>query len=336
MKIMPLSFSQPLIFTPIFKGKIWGGYGLQAKLHKNIPSDIPIGESWEISGWGDNQTSVASGEHAGKKLGELFSGEPRRLAGACASGRNSFPLLFKFIDAARNLSVQVHPNQEQARTHGWGESGKTECWYIVDALPGAQIIVGFRRDVTRNEVAEAVKNGTLESLLNYIPVKAGDVLFIPAGTVHAILGGTLIYEVQEESDTTLRLYDWNRADQHGNKRELHVDSALEITHFGSDGIHKPEPVILEQTARYSYSSRCRCSNFALEEIDFIQPGTAPLPALDSFRAVSVIAGEAQIGCGESRTSLSTGDSALIPAQIAECGILGGRGTKVLVTTVPEM
>lgn len=333
---MPLSFSQPLIFTPLFKKKIWGGSGLQARLNKKLPADIPVGESWEISGWGDNQTIVATGEHTGKKLGELFTDEPRKLAGACAEGRSSFPLLFKFIDAARSLSVQVHPNQEQARSHGWGESGKTECWYIVDARPGAQIIVGFRRDVTRDEVDRAVKRGTLESLLNYIQIKAGDVLFIPAGTVHAILGGTLIYEVQEESDTTLRLYDWNRCNRDGKKRELHVKSALEIAKLGSDGIHKPDPVIIEETALYSYSSRCRCSNFALEEISFCAAGTLLLPPIDSFRAVSVIAEEAEVACPESRTVLNKGDSVLVPAQIRDCRISGRAGGKVLITTVPDI
>ncbi len=332
---MHQSFSNPLRFTPILMEKIWGGQALKDVLQKKAPFEAKIGESWEISGWGDNQTVVSEGDFAGMSLGELFSRDPSGLAGASATGRKNFPLLFKFIDAASNLSVQVHPNKEQARIHNWGESGKTECWYVADAREGAEIIVGFKRPVSRAEVENAVKTGTLEQLLNYIPVFPGDVLFIPAGTVHAILEGALIYEVQEESDTTLRLYDWNRRAPDGSFRELHLPKALDILDYAGVGIHKPVPVLLRKTDEYRYESRCRCSNFALEQISFTADANVALESKNSFQVLSVIEGLLDLVCSEqSATRLSKGDSVLVPATVQNVSVIGFAGSTVLVTYVP--
>ncbi len=273
-------FPSPLRFEPIFKEKIWGGSALREKLNKAAPAGRPIGESWEVSGWGDSQTVVSAGEYMGLTLGELFALSPSDLVGkraGAAESKGSFPLLFKFIDANENLSIQVHPNREQARSRGWGKRGKTEAWYVVDAAPTAKIAIGFNRnDVTREEVAEAADAGRLESLLNFVPARRGDTFFIPAGTVHAILDGILIYEVQEESNTTLRLYDWNRKCPAGNLRELHITDALDIINYNEDRPLKPEPVAVYKTETFIYETLCDNNKFLLSRCGFLKSGEAPL------------------------------------------------------------
>ena len=302
------------------------------KLGKNIPADRPIGESWEISAWGDNQTKVSTGEFAGTALGELFNRDPSGLVGKAGRNQKGFPLLFKFIDAQENLSIQVHPSGQQARAHGWGNRGKTECWYVVDACEGAQIAAGFNRNnVTQTEAEQAIKMGSFESLVNFMPVKAGDVFFIPAGTVHALLKGVLIYEVQEESDTTLRLYDWNRKTPEGEIRELHIDKALEIINFTENRPLKPTPIMLEQTAKYTYESRCDNPKFFLGEYKFTGQTVAALDSVDGFRVISVIAGSASLTAGNSSVILDKGQTVLVPALLSDVKLEGEAGTNVLVT-----
>jgi mannose-6-phosphate isomerase len=326
-------FNAPLLFTPIFKEKIWGGSALREKLGKDAPADRPIGESWELSGWGDSQTRVSSGEHAGLTLGELFTCDQTGLVGTSEQCKNSFPLLFKFIDAQENLSIQVHPTGTQSRARGWGERGKTEAWYIVDAAPDARIALGFNRGgITSEEAEAAVKNGNFESLLNIVPAKRGDTFFIPAGTVHAILGGVLIYEIQEESNTTLRLYDWNRVYPRGFPRELHISDALGIIKFNECRPLKPEPVLIENNDSYIYESLCNNSKFILSRYRFLKTGSAALSTIDGFRVISVTAGNVTACAGENCVQLDLGKTVLIPSLLEDIKISGEAGTDVLVTT----
>ncbi|MDR0307125.1 MAG: class I mannose-6-phosphate isomerase [Chitinispirillales bacterium] len=323
------TFSTPLQFEPIFKEKIWGGRALAEKLGKNIPAGHSIGESWEISAWGNNQTKVCTGKFTGITLGELFSRDP---AGLTGHNQKGFPLLFKFIDARENLSIQVHPSAEQSQAHGWGERGKTECWYVVDALKGAQIAAGFNRgNVTPSEASLAVRTGNFGSLVNLIPVKAGDVFFIPPGTVHALLKGVLIYEVQEESDTTLRLYDWNRKTPEGALRELHIDKALEIINFTENIPLKPAPVLLERSENYTYESRCDNPKFFLGQYRFAGSATADLKVIDGFRVISVIEGSASVTAENYSVSLGRGQTILVPAKLNGVKLEGEAGANVLVT-----
>jgi mannose-6-phosphate isomerase len=325
-------FSAPLLFTPIFKEKIWGGSALREKLRKNAPADRPIGESWELSGWGDSQTRVSSGEHAGLTLGELFTCDQAGLIGTSEQCKNSFPLLFKFIDAKENLSIQVHPTGTQSRARGWGERGKTEVWYIVDAAPDARIALGFNRDgITSEEAETAVKNGDFESLLNIIPAKSGDTFFIPAGTVHAILGGVLVYEIQEESNTTLRLYDWNRVCPRGFPRELHISDALGIIKFDECRPLKPEPILIEKNDFYIFESLCNNSKFILSRYRFSKTGSASLGTTDGFRVISVTAGSAAVCAGGNCMPLDLGKTVLVPSLLEDTKISGETGTDVLVT-----
>jgi mannose-6-phosphate isomerase len=326
-------FPSPIRFEPIFKEKIWGGFALREKLCKAAPEGRHVGESWEVSGWGDSQTVVSAGDYADLTLGELFALSPEGLVGAEAARKMSFPLLFKFIDAQHNLSIQVHPNAEQSRSRGWGERGKTEAWYVVDAAPGAQIALGFNRPgISHEEAASAVANGTFEALMNLVPAVRGDAFFIPAGTVHAILGGVLIYEVQEESNTTLRLYDWNRMGPTGNLRELHIGDALDIIKFDECRPLKPAPVPLIDNGVFLYESLCSSSKFLLCRYRFSKKGKAALPVIDGFRVMSATAGSAEVSAGDSCVSLGLGQTVLIPAGLDDVRIYGDCGTDVLVTT----
>jgi len=327
-------FTSPLLFEPIFKEKIWGGSALREKLDKNAPANLTIGESWEISGWGDSQTEVSSGEFAGATLGELFTRDPEGLVGSSIGVRNkkSFPLLFKFIDAQENLSIQVHPNSRQARAHGWGERGKTEAWYVVDAAEGAQIAIGFNRnDITEEEAAAAVNGGYFHTLLNFVPAKRGDTFFVPAGTVHAILGGLLIYEIQEESDTTLRLYDWNREPSKGVSRELHIEKSLDIINFTENRPLKPEPILIEKNESYEYELLCHNSKFVLSRYSFTKSGNIALDPIDTFRVITVIDGSAAVCIEKKCISINKGQTILIPSQLRDVTLVGEAQTCVLET-----
>jgi mannose-6-phosphate isomerase len=329
-------FPAPLRFEPIFKEKIWGGSALREKLNKAAPAGRPIGESWEISGWGDSQTVVSSGEYMGLTLGELFAISPVDLVGersAAVKGKGSFPLLFKFIDANEKLSIQVHPNREQARSRGWGHRGKTEAWYVVDAAPDAKIAIGFNRGgVTREEVAEAASAGSLESLLNFVPARPGDAFFIPAGTVHAILDSILIYEVQEESNTTLRLYDWNRKCPAGNLRELHIADAVAIINYNEDRALKPEPVAVYKTETFVYETLCDNNKFLLSRCGFLKSGEAPLRTINGFRVISVTSGLIEVHAGDHKVQMGLGQTVLLPSGLERVRIVGMAGSEALITT----
>lgn len=304
---------------------------MREKLGKDAPAGRPIGESWEISGWGNSQTVVSAGEYKGLTLGELYALGPNDLVGA--AGKGSFPLLFKFIDARENLSIQVHPNSEQARARGWGERGKTEAWYIVDAAEGAQIAIGFNRGgITRAEAAEAAAAGRFESLLNFIPARRGDAFFIPAGTVHAILGGVLVYEVQEESDSTLRLYDWNRRCPAGSLRKLHIADALDIINYGETDTIKPEPAVIDKGDAFVREALCDSSKFTLCRYRFSKSGEAALAEIDGFGVVSVTDGLMSVRTGARRAPLALGQTILLPPMLKDTFIEGVAGSEALVTT----
>lgn len=222
----------PLLFQPIFKERIWGGSKLSELLNKKLPGNH-IGESWELSAVDENVSKVANGALKGKTLLELIESYPEDLLGSEAYKRfvNTFPLLFKFLDAQEDLSIQVHPNDIMAKKHHGG-LGKTEMWYVLDAEPGAELIVGFKNETTTEEYLHALEHGSIVSLLQSYSVQRGDVFFLETGTVHAIGKGTVIAEIQQTSDLTYRIFDYNRKDANGQQRELHTDLAMEAIYFG--------------------------------------------------------------------------------------------------------
>jgi mannose-6-phosphate isomerase len=219
----------PLKLVPVFKQRIWGGRKLEEVFGKTLPPGEKIGESWEIADLPEGQSTIARGPLAGQTLSDVVRQHAQELAGT-RDFPERFPLLVKFLDAQDVLSVQVHPNAETCRRMGKGDP-KTECWYIIQAEPGAVIYKGLKQEVTKEQFAKGIKDGTAADLLAVVPVKAGECHFIPAGTVHSLGAGLLIAEVQTPSDTTYRVFDWNRVDDAGKSRPLHIAEALESIHF---------------------------------------------------------------------------------------------------------
>ena len=221
----------PLSFEPIFKERIWGGTKLQSELNKPIPGDL-IGESWEISTVKDNVSCISNDVYQGIQLDELIKKFPKQILGNQVFKRFGFefPLLFKFLDAKQDLSIQVHPNDEIAKSKHQS-FGKTEMWYVLQADQKSELIIGFKQKSTAKEYLQNLENKNLLSILDSRKVAKGDVFFLETGTVHAIGAGTLIAEIQQTSDITYRIYDFERKDIHGIERELHLDLALDAINF---------------------------------------------------------------------------------------------------------
>ncbi len=223
----------PLLFEPVLKDYIWGGRTLE-KLGRSLPPQGPIAESWEIAGHENGTTMVTNGRFAGLSLAELHAQLGLALIGsrsAWAQERGKFPLLIKLLDASRPLSVQVHPKDDYALAHEGNELGKTEMWVVLDADPGAELILGVRKGTTREAFRAAIAAGELAPYMHRLPVKAGDHICVPAGTLHAIMGGILIAEILQNSDTTYRVYDWNRLGADGRPRPLHIEQSLDVINF---------------------------------------------------------------------------------------------------------
>ncbi|MFA5424718.1 MAG: type I phosphomannose isomerase catalytic subunit [Phycisphaerae bacterium] len=221
--------SYPLKFRPIYKQRIWGGSKLTEFFGRELPAGEKIGESWELADLPDDKSVITNGSLAGMNIHEAIQKYPKEIMGR-EKFEGGFPLLIKILDAEDLLSVQVHPDEATVKRTGKGDP-KTECWYIIKAEPGAVIYKGVKRGVTKEQFSEAIKNGTVAELLNKIQVHPGECHFLPAGTAHAIGAGLLIAEIQLPSDTTYRVFDWNRTDEHGRSRQLHIDDALESIHF---------------------------------------------------------------------------------------------------------
>ncbi len=233
----------PMTFTPVLKDYIWGGRHLEA-LGRELPPGI-IAESWEIAAHEDGTAVVNNGRFAGKLLTEVQAELGLALIGkkcAWAQERGKFPLLIKLLDANRPLSVQVHPNDEYALAHEGNELGKTEMWVVLHAEPGAELILGVTKGTTPELFREGIENGRLEPYLHHLKVKKGDHICVPAGSLHAIMSGLLIAEIQQNSNTTYRVYDWNRVGADGQPRPLHIDKALDVINF-----NQVEPALTEAT-----------------------------------------------------------------------------------------
>lgn len=227
----------PLKTVPIFKQRIWGGRALERVFHKDLPAGEKIGESWELADLPHDKSAIQNGPWAGQTLASVAERFPEDIVGT-KSLRRPFPLLVKLLDARDVLSVQVHPDPETCRRMGRGEP-KTECWYVIDAEPGAVIYKGLRKGVTKEQFSRAIEAGTTAELLEKVPVAVGECHFLPAGTAHTIGAGLLIAEIQIPSDTTYRVFDWNRVDDTGRPRQLHIEEALESIHFDIAGEDLP-------------------------------------------------------------------------------------------------
>jgi len=237
----------PLTFEPILKERIWGGTKLKTYLNKPISSEI-TGESWEISTVPNDVSVVSNGDLKGKNINELIALAPNEFLGRSVVERfgNQFPLLFKFIDAKEDLSIQLHPNDELAKKRH-NSFGKTEMWYVMQADENSRLVVGFKEDSNREEYLNHLENKSIVSLLNEMPVKKGDVFFLETGTIHAIGAGVVIAEIQQTSDITYRIYDWDRVDANGKSRELHTELALDAINYNKTASKIEYPTLENQS-----------------------------------------------------------------------------------------
>lgn len=312
----------PLKFKPVYKDYLWGGRELE-KFGKKLPEGITA-ESWEISSHPDGEGIVSNGEYKDISLTELVKKLGRSLIGNSLSDKdlNKFPLLIKLIDANDRLSVQVHPEDEYARVHENGEYGKNEMWYIVSAKPGARIVYGVKDGVTKEKFAEAVKEDKIDSCLNYMDVFAGDTVNIPAGLIHAIGAGILIAEIQQNSNTTYRVFDYNRTDKNGNKRPLHIEKALEVIDFNNcntKGKLKGFKVKLGENSTKTYL--VANEYFSVEKYS-LNGNVNEIADGSKFFTYTCLEGEGEICYADKIEKLSKGQSVLIPASLGSYSLSG--------------
>lgn len=313
----------PLKFDPIIIPKIWGG----SKLHKVLgKSDVEqAGESWELSGIEGSLSVIANGEFKGQTIKHLIETEGKSVLGEKILNRfgAEFPLLIKFIDAADDLSVQVHPDDEMAgKKHN--KFGKTEMWYVVDADNGAVLNCGFNVNTDRNELRKAIDENKLLDILNFVSVNKGDTFFIPAGTVHAIGKGMLIAEIQQTSDVTYRLFDFNRKDADGNYRELHIEDSLDAINYQSANNQKIVPSLTAET-EVLVSSRYFKTNL----INISSTLKRDIGSLDSFVIYICVDGVAEISYNGLLIELKKGEVVLMPAECKQYTLSSDANAKLL-------
>jgi mannose-6-phosphate isomerase len=309
----------PLQFEPILKERIWGGEKLKTVLHKPITSKI-TGESWELSTVEGDVSVVANGECKGKTLTDIINEYPNEILGTAVHARfgKQFPLLFKYLDAREDLSIQVHPNDELAKKRH-NSFGKTEMWYIMQADEDARIIVGFKENSNANDYLENLKNKTLLSILDDVKVKSGDVFFLETGTVHAIGAGLVVAEIQQTSDITYRLYDFDRVDAEGNTRELHVDLALEAINYNTVKTKKEYSKSINES-----NTIVDCPYFTTNFIP-LEDEISVTKSGKTFTVYMCVEGTFEIEYDNSKLQYKKGDTILIPAAM-NTFILNGKAS----------
>ncbi|WP_427337996.1 type I phosphomannose isomerase catalytic subunit [Caloranaerobacter sp. DY30410] len=310
----------PLKFENIYFEKIWGGRDLK-NFRDNLP-DGNIGESWDVACHKNGTSVVSNGEFKGMKLDELIKLKGSELIGTKIS-QEWFPLLIKFINARDKLSVQVHPDDEYGMKVE-GEMGKTEVWYVVEAFEGTNLILGTK-DCTKEQFRKAIETGELDKYLNRVPVKKGDVYFVKSGLIHAIGEGVIIAEIQQNSDTTYRVYDYNRG------RELHIDKALDVVDLSLEG-RKSKGIKIEREG-YTKTYYCLCKDFSLELYDVFD-SFEECSDEERFFIFTCVEGEGEIIYKDGTEKIKKGDSLLIPASLGEYKFSGRM--KVLKSYVPDV
>lgn len=320
----------PLKFKPIYKTKLWGGNRLQRYYRHDAAGAAGVGETWDVSAVRDNESVVENGFLAENTLPELIEVYLGDLVGDAVYERygNEFPLLVKLIDAAQHLSIQVHPNDDIAaeRHQSWG---KTEMWYVLDAAPDAFIVAGFTRAIDKAEYLKLVSENRLEEVLQKHPVSKGDVFFIPAGCVHSIGAGCVLLEIQQTSDITYRIYDYNRTDADGNPRELHTDlavDAIDFEHWKNEKIALPHQHNTLQTV-------VKCPYFTSNLMILTKPQEYDLAPIDSFVLLTVLEGHVTCRYGDEYITAVDGETLLIPAEMNEMLLVPTGEAKLLETYV---
>jgi len=322
----------PLKFRPIMKDKIWGGQKIKTVLNKDFAPLDNCGETWEISGVPGNISVVSDGPLVGQPLPQLIESYQGELVGnkVFATSGTDFPLLVKFIDANQDLSIQVHPDDELAMSRHQS-LGKTEMWYIFQADPGSSLIAGFNRPLTKEEYLQHFNQGSLTDILNKELVAADDSFFIPAGRVHTIGKGLLLAEIQQTSDVTYRIYDFDRVDKDGNKRELHVEEALDAIDYQ----HYPQYKTAYDRSKNQVTELAQCHYFLVNRLYYDQPVARNYQQLDSFVIYVCVEGKLTINWSEDQfITVEKGEAVLVPACIKELELIPESPFKVLEAYIP--
>jgi mannose-6-phosphate isomerase len=321
----------PLRFEPIYQYRLWGGRRLSDLLSAPMPNG-PIGEAWVLSDRDDYASKVADGDLKGQTIRQLMVTFSEQLMGNLAGCFRRFPLLLKFLDAHRMLSVQVHPGYPPSRPLPAGEVAKTEAWVVVEAGKESRIDAGLRSGVTPDILRQSVKDGTLADRLSSITPKPGDAVFIPAGTVHALGKDVVVFEIQQNSDTTFRLYDWGHVDaKTGKPRALQVEEALACVNFGESAAGLVQPVI-ESAAPVARERLFDCEAFRLWRLSGNSPfrvGAADLP-----RVLVCVQGAGQIEHGAATYAVGKGEVWILPAAVGICDFLPSDAVSLLEIALP--
>jgi mannose-6-phosphate isomerase len=311
----------PLTFQPIFKERIWGARNLERLYGKKLPATVPIGESWEVSDRPGDVSVVANGPLAGKDLHWLVENHRADLLGDAKLEAGRFPLLIKLLDAQEKLSLQVHPPASKAaELRG---DPKTEMWFIADAIPSAELYVGLKRGVTRADFERRVSDGSVAECFHRVPVQPGDSMFLPSGRVHAIGAGLVIFEIQQNSDTTYRVFDWNRVGLDGKPRELHVPQSLASIDFND---FEPALVSGAEVVGPNFRSRLLVQHplFVVEQFHVTNTGSIKLPS-GRMQIIGVVNGEVRAG----EATLRAGEFCLLPASLPASELIATAGTQFL-------
>ena len=328
---MPTIPLYPLRFQPILRQLIWGGRRLGMVLRKPISDASDYAESWELSDYRNQVSVVNEGPLAGTTLRELVQRRPTESLGVAVGPREQFPLLVKFIDANQDLSVQVHPNDEQGRRLA-GDSGKTETWVILAAEPGSVIYTGLEAGVGPDQLLAAIRSGNIEPLLHRFEARPGDSVLIEAGTVHAIGAGVLLAEIQQMSDATFRVYDWNRVGPDGKPRQLHITEAMESIDFHRGPVNPITPTFQAVDGVGTREFLARSPYFALERLRIHQP--AMIGSHDRFTIIMGLGGSSDVIQGGHCARLEYGQTLLLPAAVGACEIIPRGESLVLSCVVP--
>jgi mannose-6-phosphate isomerase len=322
----------PLIFHPRFKERVWGGRRLEALYGKALPPGVRIGESWEISDRPGDESVVANGPLAGRTLRSLMEEHAAALLGSARPAREGrFPLLCKILDARDTLSLQVHPPPHRAG--GLGGEPKTEMWYIAEASDGAELFAGLRRGITRDQFEAAARSGEVAELFHRLPVRAGDAMFLPSGRVHAIGAGLVIFEIQQNSDTTYRVFDWNRVGLDGRPRELHLAESMASIDFEDVEPELVSAPVVDEGA-LGRQALVRDPLFHVDLCEGRAHGTKRL-AGGSPSVVAVIAGRVIAAGGGVPLPLRPGDFAVLPASLDEATLTFEPSSRFLTVALPS-
>jgi mannose-6-phosphate isomerase len=313
----------PILFKPLYQERVWGGRALEAALGRTLPQAQVIGESWEIVDRPEAQSVVARGPWAGTTLRTLLEQHAADVMGAGWDAKRPFPILVKWLDCQERLSLQVHPPAAIA-AELQGEP-KTENWYVAAAAPGAGLMVGLKRGATAEAFSRALADNTLEPLVHRFPVQAGDSILVQSGRIHAIDGGNLILEIQQNSDTTYRVYDWGRVGLDGRPRQLHVQQSLRCIDWAD---FEPEPM----RAPAGDVVLAECPEFRIRQLERVAGAAiAPRGAAGEARLLHVVSGEVHVATGPGEGELFVrGDNVLLPAALV-CELTARSAAKVLIT-----